>query len=243
VRVLREVGVENVGGPFVTTPRNNSPLARAIAAVASHRFGVGDAHYRTSDKPAFTDTVPFGCFPKEIFGRLGLFDERLQRGQDYEFNQRIRKAGGKILFDPSLRVTYFIQSDWRTFVAQSWKNGLWNPFMHYLHPYTLRARHLVPGLFAADLVAAAGAGALSLVLPPVGLPWLAVAGTPLVLYAVLNALASLQAAERHGWDLLPWLPWLFLSLHSAYGFGVLWGWARVLRRDFPWAAGGGIPKE
>ena len=43
------------------------------------------------------DTVPFGCFKREVFDRVGFFNENLKRSQDMDFNIRLKKAGGKII--------------------------------------------------------------------------------------------------------------------------------------------------
>ena len=54
----------------------------------------------TRKQPAQVDTVPFGAFKRELLALVGFFDETLLTNEDYEFNARIRKSGGRIWLDP-----------------------------------------------------------------------------------------------------------------------------------------------
>src|SRR3990170_6332436 len=100
---LEKTGADNVGGAWVTLPANDTPKAQAIAIGLSHPFGVGNAYFRIgTSKPRWVDTVPFGCYKKELFNRIGMFDEELVRNQDGEFNHRLIKQGGRILLVPEI---------------------------------------------------------------------------------------------------------------------------------------------
>ena len=96
VTYLRKYDVDNVGGICVTLPANNTIIAKSIALALSHPFGVGNVYFRIGSKnPRFVDTVPFGCYKKEIFEKIGLFDENLVRNQDIEFNLRLKRQEEK----------------------------------------------------------------------------------------------------------------------------------------------------
>src|SRR5204863_8804170 len=85
VSALETTGADNVGGMVVTLPANNEPMARAIAIALSHPFGVGNSWFRIGTREQReVDTVPLGCFAREIFNRIGMFDEELVRNQDDE---------------------------------------------------------------------------------------------------------------------------------------------------------------
>ena len=107
VEVLLETGADNVGGPVRAVGR--TPFGRAVAAVFSSPLGTGPApsHYATDRRDG--DTVWLGCWRRETLEALGGFDEdRLQwAAEDQELNFRIRRRGGRIVLDPSIRVTYF----------------------------------------------------------------------------------------------------------------------------------------
>ncbi|RJO65823.1 MAG: glycosyltransferase family 2 protein [Myxococcales bacterium] len=243
VRLLGETKADNVGGRAVAVPRHGGATARTLAAVWNHGFGVGRSPFRTRRTPGEVDTVPFGCFRRELFDRLGPFDSRLHRGQDYEFNQRIRSRGGRIWYDPSLVVHYQSRSDWPSFWRYAYANGKWVPLMHVLYPYTFRLRHAVPGMFTLYLLALIALGVICAAFGA-GDAWLIWLCLPLALYTLLMLAASLQTAQREGWELLPLLPAAFFTFHFLYGLGSLAGLARAVARRYPWAtetAGDALP--
>ncbi len=76
IRYLEEYRADNVGGVWITMPGARTIIAESIAIAVAHPLGAGNALYRIgSETPRFVDTVPFGCFRKELFTRIGLFDE------------------------------------------------------------------------------------------------------------------------------------------------------------------------
>ena len=84
---LIDLGAENVGGVCRTLPVDDSIKARSIASVLSSSFGMGNSYFRIgADSVMEVDTVPFGCFRRDLFDRIGYFDEQLIRNQDDEFN-------------------------------------------------------------------------------------------------------------------------------------------------------------
>ena len=94
---LDKSGADNVGGVWETVPAGPDPICRAIALALSHRFGVGNSLFRIgSGEPRWVETVPFGCYRREVFDRIGVFDEELLRDQDDEFNYRLLKHGERI---------------------------------------------------------------------------------------------------------------------------------------------------
>jgi len=86
VKYLQQTGADNVGGPCVTAPADESFGARLVAAILSNPFGVGNARFRTSCREGYVDTVPFGAFRKDIFDRIGTYNEKLVRNQEIELN-------------------------------------------------------------------------------------------------------------------------------------------------------------
>jgi len=93
VRYLEECKADNVGGIEKVVPKENTLVAKAIAVSLSYSFGAGNAPYRTGSKePREVDTVFGGCYRKEVFKKIGLFNEKLFRSQDMELNMRLKKA-------------------------------------------------------------------------------------------------------------------------------------------------------
>ena len=94
------LNADNVGGIWETVPANNKLISIAIAKIMSSIFGVGNAEYRIykegGDEYLKVDTVPYGCFRKSLFEKVGYYDVELTRNQDNELNERILKANGSI---------------------------------------------------------------------------------------------------------------------------------------------------
>jgi glycosyltransferase involved in cell wall biosynthesis len=219
VHWLETSGADNVGGAMRTLPRGEGAVADAIALALSHRFGVGGSAFRTNpQKPCWTDTVFGGCYRREVFERLGGFDERLPRGQDMEFNLRLRRSGGRTLLVPSIHCDYFARTNFGAFLHHNWTNGVWAvlPFLESA-VVPVRPRHLVPLGFVSTLAAVAAAGGAG--------PLLVLVSCYLTA-AVITAVAVAKRERDARLALL--LPAVFAGLHGAYGLGSLWGLASAV---------------
>ncbi len=224
VAFSRSSGAENVGGRWEVVPRGQRLLDLGIAAALSHWFGVGNATYRTGTtrEPRWVDTAAYGCYRRDVFARIGVFNERLVRGQDMEFNRRLRRAGGRTLFVPDIVVRYYARSDVRSFVRHSFVNGVWAllPFA-YAEGVPVSARHLTPMIFVLGVGASLAAGLASLGWWPL----LLIGGS----YVVADLVASVDLARQRGQPHLGFVvPFLFAALHTAYGLGSAWGAVRAL---------------
>ena len=143
---------DNVGGVWEIHPGDDTWQARGIAAAASHPLGVGDAHYRYADQPKLVDTVPFGSFRRQLLERIGYFDETLLTNEDYEFNVRLRKTGGKVWLDPEIRSVYYARSTFRELARQYWRYGYWKSRMLRRYPETIRWRQALPPFMILSLI-------------------------------------------------------------------------------------------
>ena len=207
---------ENVGGVWEIRPGATTPIAEAIAAAAGHPLGAGDALYRLRPEAAAVDTVPFGSFRRQLVERVGLFDESLLSNEDYEFNARIRQAGGTVWLDPQIRSVYFARSNLRDLARQYWRYGFWKWRMLRRHPRTIRLRQALPPVFAGGLVVLA---VLSL--------WsqaarLALLGGIAVYMAVLGLAGLLLAFRARKAYLIVGLPACIAVMHFAWAGGFLW---------------------
>ena len=226
VETARRTGADNVGGVFITLPRDDSPQALLVQAITTSRFGVGNAEYRLNVGEGPADTVPYGCFRREVFAEIGPFDERLVRNQDYEYNRRLVRAGKRIWLNPAIQVKYHNQATLGGLFRQAFGTGKWNPWVWFVAPYAFAPRHAVPGVFVLALLGTTGLTACV----PWG--WVTLAAI-LTSHMVLALRASLQQARRVGFKLLPFLPLLFFAYHASYGLGTLWGALRLLTGATP----------
>lgn len=223
VRVLEEGRGDNVGGVWEIQPGADTWIAKSIAVAAAHPLGVGDALYRHAQHAAEVDTVPFGSFRLELVERVGRFDESLLTNEDYEFNARIRKAGGRIWLDPSIRSVYFARSTLTELARQYWRYGYWKWRMLRRYPDTLRWRQALPPLFVLSLA--------GLVMISLFVPFFAyfLAGE-LLIYLFIMFLAGTQAAVRRNSPFLAaGLPLAIPVMHISWGGGFLWS---ILKSGF-----------
>lgn len=216
VTALEQGFGDSVGGVWEIRPRGSGWQACAIALAAAHPFGVGDAHYRYTTTAQVVDTVPFGAFHRSLVERIGYFDEHLLTNEDYEFNVRLRKAGGKIWLDPAIRSIYFARANLVELARQYWRYGYWKARMLRQYPGTVRWRQALPPLFVLSL--------LILLLLAIWWPaarWLFViesAG-----YAIVLSLAGVQlGTKQRDWKLIFSVPLAIATMHLAWGSAFLW---------------------
>lgn len=235
VRTLEQTGAEMVGGclEHAPAPGEGGILAQAIAAAVGSPFGTGSPfRYRKRSGPV--DAVAFGCWRRELFDKVGLFDERLLRNQDNEHSSRIIREGGIVYMTDEVTVQYHPRADLPSLWRQARLNGMWNAFTERLYPYTFRWRHFLPGLFALGAVAVA----LTLALTAAGIirdgRLAAAALICFSPYLAINlAVSSRLARELAGGaplralTLAPLLGFIFFSYHFTYGLGVIAGWLLV----------------
>jgi glycosyltransferase involved in cell wall biosynthesis len=226
VRYLQDRGIDNVGGPIVTVAADNSLSARLVAAVLSNPFGVGNSRFRTSLKEGFVDTVPFGAFRKDLFARVGAYDEQLGRNEDNDLNARIRQAGGKIFLTPALTLNYFPAARFSQLLKQTYRSSEWHLFSLLRSRSSMSARHLLPAAFLLGLCALGGLAFIT------SLAWFALAGV-LGIYLLAALGFTLQGSGKMSLGLVVLMPLAFLAFHLTYAIGILAGTRFLFRRPSP----------
>ena len=220
VETLLTKDCDNAGGVFVT--RGRGFMGEAIAEMLKTPLGVGNATYRLTEQDGYVDTVPFGCFRRELFERIGGFDERMTRNQDNELNFRIRKNGGKIYLNHNIRVLYYCRDTMRGIMRMGYMNGKWNVITMTLVPGSMGVRHFVPLAFVVSTVALA-----LLTLLTRGLLFGGLLALEWGAYLLLDGFYSWGIAKEKGLRFLPVEVILYPAFHFAYGFGSLCGIAAL----------------
>ena len=129
-----------------------SETAAVIGMAMSSSFGVGNAHFRTGKKDGFVDTVAFGAYKREVFNKIGLFDEELIRNQDDEFNFRLLKAGFKIYLWREIRSKYYVRASFKKLFQQYYQYGYWKVYVAKKHKAITTFRQVVPLFFVLFLI-------------------------------------------------------------------------------------------
>lgn len=150
---LEKTNAANVGGPMRAIGKGY--IGKSIEFAHYSRFSLGGGKFHDEQWSGYVDTVYLGSWPKSIFDEVGLFDERLIRNQDIEFNARIRKGGGRIYLTPEIRSYYHCRDSLRGLWRQNFENGKWVVYTKVIAPYTLSWRHFIPFVFVASLIGSA----------------------------------------------------------------------------------------
>ena len=220
VAALEASGAANVGG--VVQPIGDTPFGTAVAAAMKHPIGVGNARFRTGGAAGDVDTVPFGTFSREVFESVGLFDESLDRNEDYEMNIRIRAAGRRVFLDPAIQLLYTPRASAGGLWRQYFQNGWWRVETARRHAGSLRWRQVIPPVFVAVLLLLAMLA-----------PWSTLSALPLLLLSTIYlgtvTAASWSLAKGNVSPLL--IATALVTMHVAFGLGFI---CNVLSRgSFP----------
>ena len=212
VEALHATGADCVGG--LQRPMAKKLIGKAISLAITSPFGVGNAVFHYREKPAWVDTVYLGAYRRDVFERVGGFDEEMKANEDNEFNLRLLQAGGKIWLDPAISSIYHNRITLRGFWCQYFRYGFGKMRVMQKRKVVASYRHMVPSLFifgiAASLLFAFFTYNYIFVLVLVG---------P---YILINLLVSLWKT-RKDWKVFVFLPIAFLTIHISYGIGFIWG--------------------
>jgi succinoglycan biosynthesis protein ExoA len=198
-----------------------TPMGRAIAMAMASRVGVGGSAYHYAQTPGPTDHVPFGAYPTELIRELGGWDERLVANEDFEFDQRVRRAGHELFLDPRMHVAWHCRQTIPDLYRQYHRYGKAKPAVAVLHPGSIRLRHvgaaLLPGYWTV-------VGLVALVRPRLAVAMLAP-------YAVALGSAGLRAALRARDPAAALrVPVAVVAMHGGWGIGFWEGTLDVLLR-------------
>jgi hypothetical protein len=207
IEYLDKTGADNVGGPMRAVGINYQ--SKAIAFAHSSIFGLGGGKFHNIKFEGNVDTVYLGCWHKTVFDKYGVFDERLARNQDSEFNARIRKNGGKIFLTPEIRSFYYCRPNLKDLWSQNFKTGFWNIKTIKIVPGSLSLRHFIPLAFVIGLLT-------TWIIPWL---WLGI----VISYLLCSLFFSLRIAATNGAKYFIIMPLVFITLHLSYGLGLLKG--------------------
>jgi succinoglycan biosynthesis protein ExoA len=223
VATLLRTGADNVGGlqrPIGTTWRQH-----AFAVALSNPFGVGYAQFRLGKKSDYVESVYLGCFRREVFDRIGYFDEVSPIiSEDADINLRIRQAGGKVYLNTQIVAHYKLRERFIDLFRLFYRYGGAKAGILLKHKRLTSWRQIVPPLLLLVLVVL---GVVSLLVPWVRQPLLGLAGA----YLLANVFVSVRAAfQQRKAYLVLLLFGTFIVLHFGYALGY---WKRLLVPETP----------
>ena len=207
-RLLAETGAANVGG--IMDAEGTTPFEEAVECAMKSKIGVGGVKFKQGGEPGEVETVYLGNFNREWVEKVGGYDPRYTRAQDWEMNFRLRKAGGRIWFTPQLRVTYRPRSSYKALAKQYFEYGTWRRVVAREHAGSINLRYLAPPTALVGVTT----GTL------LGLRWRPALAAPLTYVALITA-GGIRAAKGRDLGVKARMPLVLATMHLTWGAGFL----------------------
>lgn len=213
LETMQMIDADNVGGPWRV--RGDGYVGETIALAFQSSFSSGGAKSHNETYKGYLDTVWGGFYKKEVFEKVGLFDEELVRNQDDELNYRLIKVGGKIWQTPEIRYSYICRNSLKRLFFQYLQYGYWKVKVIQKHKLPASVRHVIPACFVLFFVVLACLSSFSVYARNF---FLVLVGT----YSALNVFFTFLVCSKFSrLKYMPLLPVVFSAYHFAYGMGFL----------------------
>ncbi|WP_022890582.1 glycosyltransferase family 2 protein [Agromyces italicus] len=222
VATLERTGADNVGG--IMDARGETPFERAVALAYTTKVGLGGSAFHVGGAEGPAETVYLGVFRREALERVGLFDESIKRGQDWELNRRLRETGGTVWFTPELAVTYRPRSSVDRLARQMFSTGLWRGELARRFPASNGIRYFIPPAMVVGVALGLLLGVGGIVQALIGAtPWLLVGFAAPLVYLLFVAVATFSAARGRGASTAAWFLVVLPCIHVTWGIGFVLG--------------------
>jgi glycosyltransferase involved in cell wall biosynthesis len=207
VDALESTRADNVGGAQRCAAETR--FQEAVCAALRSPLGMGGAAYRDPNREGYVDTVFLGAFRRDLFDRVGLYDERAATNEDAEFNQRIVQSGGRIYLSRDIHVRYFPRETYGALARQYYRYGFGRARTLLKHRRLLSLRPVLP------FVALCTGGGLLVVSPRWAL-------MTVVSYGIVTAVEAVRVGRTLslGGIARVWLVFAALHFSQALGFGI-----------------------
>lgn len=216
-----EKGEKITGGPRTSVVDRSDGMQRTLLTAESSLFGSGIALYRREKESRYVDTLAHGAYAREVFEKVGGYDERLRRTEDNEMHYRMRQAGYKLYFSSTIQSDHHPRNSFGKMMKQKYGNGYWIGLTLGVCPKCFSKYHFIPCAFVLAVVAC-------LILSCFGVAWPLFALLA-VYFAASIAMTVLSVTREKFTPLFLLLPFMFFLLHFAYGLGTVVG---ILRLPF-----------
>ncbi|MCI6268430.1 MAG: glycosyltransferase family 2 protein, partial [Clostridiales bacterium] len=207
---------EDIVGGCVLGGAPSGAWESVLRTVDTSRFCGGAAPFRNGGEARYVDTLAYALYRREVYDKVGLYDERLRRTEDNDMHYRMRKAGYRFYFSPDIVSYHAARATMRGQLRQKWGNGYWIGRTMRIQPRCFAPRHLIPALFVLALLCCL------LLLPFSAWPLLLLLSAYLACDLVFAVRGALSQESGRLLALLT-LPFLFPAVHVVYGVGTLAG--------------------
>lgn len=210
-----EQGENVVGGKRPCLVESDSKWSKMLLSTENALFGSSINSSRRSESKTYIKTMFHASYRREVFDKVGLFNEKLIRTEDNEMHYRIRQAGFRLLYDPEIVSYQYARSSLKRMIKQKFGNGYWIGLTVKVCPGCLSLYHFIPFVFVLAIIATS-------VIAASGFPWLSL--LMWALYWLFAFVSMVIAMINDGFSFAMLLmPFIFLILHVSYGIGTIAG--------------------
>jgi succinoglycan biosynthesis protein ExoA len=223
VAIFRQNDVDALCRPQPQTAGPQTYFQQAVSFARSSAMGHALDSTIYNDQERIIPAASSGAmYRREVFDRVGEFDEHFDACEDVEFNTRIDMAGLKAMISPRLTIEYAARTNLRGLFRQLYRYGHGRWLLFRKHPSTLGVGTMIPALFVLGLLALPFAWLVSL---KAGL----IVSVPYVFYLITIGVISLGIARKNRKSLVFILPFIFFTIHFAFGIGFIVALAKSQR--------------
>ena len=226
VQVL-ESGEVASGGRRPNIIDGYTPWKETLLTAEQSMFGSSIAPYRNSEKKMYTSSLFCGMYRREVYDKVGKYNELLPRSEDNDMTYRMRKAGYKLCYCPDIVFYQHTRNTLGRMLKQKYLNGYWIGKTMGVSPKCFSVFHFVPLVFVLGIIFTT---TLALLSQPL-LSWL-MWGAYFLLVFLISAIETVKKPLITNVA----LPLIFLLLHTSYGIGTLLGlivmpfWVRRVKK-------------
>ena len=218
--------VTGVGGPDLL-PKNTTYRSKMIGQVMTSPVARGgkinpSTQHTLMEEEKLVDHIPTCnlCLKKEIYEKIGMFDEKFVKGQDLELNHRIRKKGYKLLYSPKIKVTHHRKHHMKDFTRQIYKWAKAKVAIIKKHGMNGLVSHIY--LWPVYFIIALILGFLFFYLLDKIFIFFFFGFFGILFYSIIIVLESAQLAKNYkNIRLFPFAICLFPLIHMSYACGVI----------------------
>jgi succinoglycan biosynthesis protein ExoA len=237
VELFEKTRADCLSRPQPLTMPGNDLFQEVVAHARATFLGHGwDSTIYATDVEGFVSPQSSGAiYRRNVFERIGYYDDDFDACEDVEFNHRVFKAGLRSYLHPRLTVHYRPRGTLRSLWIQMIRYGRGRFRLLCKHRDCVSLSQIIPAGLWLGLVLGGIASLMS--------AWAGgILVSILAVYLGTVFYFSFRLAIRFGRQYLLWAPAIYVTIHLGLGAGLLTGtWAMFSRRDkAPKRAGVGV---
>ena len=215
VEAFERSGADCLGRPQPLRTEGASRFQQAVALARESWLGHNPDSDNFANRERFVapDNVAV-AYRRDVFARVGLFDESFDACEDVEFNTRVRKAGLTCFFTPAIRVDYQPRSTLGGLFYQMFRYGWGRSRLGRKHPSSMTLPSLAPVLWLLWLP-------VGMVLSLVSNLVAVVFGMSLLIYLLAVLGESVRLSLKKSLRFMHRVPLIFVTIHVGFGWGFL----------------------